>query len=116
MIFNQDSQRREGPAFRGRRIARNQNAGRLFPNQPCDFAVANPENRRAAPPYPAMLYLHMHSKEQWNPLIRRRTTGLVPRPLVESTRLRNVRFRRRPVARIAFGRHTMAGAVLSAEA
>src|SRR5262249_47272490 len=58
-------------------------------------------------PYLAMALLYKRSNRLWHFLIRHRLTGLVWRPMVEWTRLRHLRFRRRleaadqPAAHIA---------------
>jgi radical SAM superfamily enzyme YgiQ (UPF0313 family) len=54
-----------------------------------------PADWRAVPPYLAMSYLYKRSNRFWHFLIRRRLTAAVWRPLVEWTRRRHVRFRRR---------------------
>jgi len=46
-------------------------------------------------PYLAMSYLYKRSNRIWHFLIRYRLTAFVWRPLVELTRLRHLRFRRR---------------------
>ncbi len=58
-----------------------------------------PADWRAVPPYLAMSYLYKRSNGLWHLLIRHRLTGLVWRPLVEWTRRRHLRFRRRLAAR-----------------
>jgi len=73
-----------------------------------------PDDWHAVPPYLAMSYLDKRSNRLWNLLIRRRLTGPVWRPLVEWTRRRHLRFRRRLEARTVPGEHAMAGAVVSA--
>ena len=50
---------------------------------------------RAVLPYLAMSYLYKRSNRFWHFLIRHRLTAAVWRPLVEWTRRRHVRFRRR---------------------
>ena len=47
------------------------------------------------PPYLAMSYLYKKSNRLWPLLIRHRLTHVVWRPLVEMSRRRHVRFRRR---------------------
>jgi len=54
-----------------------------------------PADPAAVLPYLAMSYLYKKSNRLWYYLIRHRLTGLVWRPLVEWTRLRHLRFRRR---------------------
>jgi radical SAM superfamily enzyme YgiQ (UPF0313 family) len=54
-----------------------------------------PSDPRAVPPYLAMSYLYKRSNRFWHFLIRRRLTGAAWRPLVEWTRRRHLRFRRR---------------------
>jgi radical SAM superfamily enzyme YgiQ (UPF0313 family) len=54
-----------------------------------------PRDLRAILPYLAMSYLYKRSNRLWNWLIRRQLTATVWRPLVEGTRRRHVRFRRR---------------------
>ena len=60
-----------------------------------------PADPRAVPPYLAMSYLYKRSNRLWPFLIRHRLTHLVWRPLVEVSRRRHVRFRRRLSARHA---------------
>jgi hypothetical protein len=52
-------------------------------------------------PYLAMSYLYKRSNRIWHFLIRYRLTAFVWRPLVELTRLRHLRFRRRLAERNA---------------
>jgi len=64
------------------------------------FSVASiwrrrPADWRAVAPYLAMSVLYKRSNWLWRHLIRHRLTGPVWRPLVEWTRRRHVRFRRR---------------------
>jgi radical SAM superfamily enzyme YgiQ (UPF0313 family) len=54
-----------------------------------------PDDPRAVLPYLAMSYLYKRSNRFWHFLIRRRLTATAWRPLVEWTRRRHVRFRRR---------------------
>jgi len=61
--------------------------GSIWRRRPTDF--------RAVLPYLAMSYLYKRSNRLWHYLIRRRLTACVWRPLVEWTRRRHVRFRRR---------------------
>jgi radical SAM superfamily enzyme YgiQ (UPF0313 family) len=58
-----------------------------------------PDDPRAVAPYLAMSYLYKRSNFFWHMLIRHRLTALVWRPLVEGTRRRHLRFRRRLEAR-----------------
>ncbi len=73
-----------------------------------------PADWRAVPPYLAMSYLYKRSNRLWHFLIRHRLTALVWRPLVELTRQRHLRFRRRLEARPLAGNQVRAGAVVSA--
>ncbi len=54
-----------------------------------------PRDWRAVPPYLAMSYLYKRSNRLWHLLIRRQLVHAVWRPLVELTRLRHARFRKR---------------------
>jgi radical SAM superfamily enzyme YgiQ (UPF0313 family) len=54
-----------------------------------------PTDPRAVLPYLAMSYLYKRSNRFWHLLIRHRLTAVAWRPLVEWTRRRHVRFRRR---------------------
>lgn len=54
-----------------------------------------PRDLHAVLPYLAMSYLYKRSNRFWHQLIRRRLTAAVWRPLVELTRRRHLRFRRR---------------------
>ncbi|MEM8884338.1 MAG: radical SAM protein [Planctomycetota bacterium] len=54
-----------------------------------------PRDVRAVPAYLAMCYLYKRSNRFWHLLIRRRWTARAWRPLVEITRRRHLRFRRR---------------------
>lgn len=58
-----------------------------------------PRDVQAVLPYLAMSYLYKRSNRAWHWLIRKRLTATVWRPLVEWTRRRHVRFRRRLAAR-----------------
>lgn len=60
-----------------------------------------PRDWRAVPAYLAMSYLYKRSNRFWHWLIRYRLTGLIWRPLIELSRRRHLRFRRRLAARIA---------------
>ncbi len=73
-----------------------------------------PADWRAVPPYLAMSYLYKRSNRLWHLLIRHRLTGPVWRPLVEWTRRRHLRFRRRLESRPAAADRAMAGAIVSA--
>ena len=57
-----------------------------------------PDDPSAVLPYLAMSYLYKRSNALWHLLIRHRLTGPVWRPLVESTRRRHLRFRKRLAA------------------
>ena len=54
-----------------------------------------PDNWRAVGPYLAMSYLYKRSNWLWHFLIRHRLTAVVWKPLVERTRRRHLKFRRR---------------------
>jgi hypothetical protein len=54
-----------------------------------------PQDARAVLPYLAMSYLYKRSNLFWRLLIRHRLTAAVWRPLVEKTRRRHLKFRRR---------------------
>jgi radical SAM superfamily enzyme YgiQ (UPF0313 family) len=54
-----------------------------------------PQDVRAVLPYLAMSYLYKRSNPFWHLLIRRRLTAAAWRPLVELTRRRHLKFRRR---------------------
>jgi radical SAM superfamily enzyme YgiQ (UPF0313 family) len=54
-----------------------------------------PQDPRAVPAYLAMSYLYKRSNRLWHLLIRHRLTAVVWRPLVEWTRRRHVKFRKR---------------------
>ncbi|QDV35075.1 B12-binding domain-containing radical SAM protein [Tautonia plasticadhaerens] len=73
-----------------------------------------PEDWRAVPPYLAMAYLYKRSNWLWHRLIQSRMTGPVWRPLVEWTRRRHLRFRRRLGACPTFPDGEMAGSVVPA--
>jgi radical SAM superfamily enzyme YgiQ (UPF0313 family) len=66
---------------------------RLFSN--ASIWRRRPRDWRAVPAYLAMSYLYKRSNWLWHPLIKYRLTAKVWRPLVELTRVRHVRFRRR---------------------
>jgi len=73
-----------------------------------------PSDIRAVPAYLAMSYLYKRSNRLWNALIRRRSTARVWRPLVELSRRRHLRFRRRLARRSALAPATRAESVVSA--
>jgi radical SAM superfamily enzyme YgiQ (UPF0313 family) len=54
-----------------------------------------PPDRSAILPYLGMTYLYKHANPLWEFLIRKRLVSLVWRPLVEATRWRHLRYRRR---------------------
>ena len=66
---------------------------RLFSHR--SIWLRRPRDVRAVLPYLAMSYLYKRSNRFWHLLIRSQQTARVWRPLVESTRRRHVRFRRR---------------------
>jgi radical SAM superfamily enzyme YgiQ (UPF0313 family) len=70
-----------------------------------------PSDWRAVPAYLAMSYLYKRSNRLWQWLIRRRLTAMVWRPLIEISRRRHLRFRKKLAA--SSGAHT-AGTVVSA--
>src|SRR5262245_3281056 len=72
-----------------------------------------PHDLQAVLPYLAMSYLYKRSNRVWHWLIRRGLTATVWRPLVEWTRRRHVRFRRR-LATVAESSVGQAGAVVTA--
>lgn len=57
-----------------------------------------PRDWRAVPAYLAMSYLYKRSNRIWHWLIRHRLTAIVWRPLIELSRRRHLRFRRRLAA------------------
>ena len=71
-----------------------------------------PADVRAVLPYLAMSYLYKRSNLIWHLLIRYRLTSTVWRPLVELTRRRHVRFRRRLAE--TSDPHAVAGSVVAA--
>ncbi len=71
-----------------------------------------PSDARAVPPYLLMSYLYKRANPLWSFLIRRRLTGPVWRPIVELSRRRHLRFRRRLLASGSVG--ASAGNVVSA--
>jgi radical SAM superfamily enzyme YgiQ (UPF0313 family) len=89
--------------FRPRRLAVDQLAEgyawcyrRLFSHR--SIWRRRPADWKAVPAYLAMSYLYKRSNRFWHFLIRRRWTSAVWRPLVEWTRRRHIRFRRRLAA------------------
>jgi hypothetical protein len=72
---------------------------RLF--SPASIWRRRPLDWRAVAPYLAMSYLYKRSNRFWHLLIRADVTHAVWQPLVELTRRRHVRFRRRLAARTA---------------
>jgi len=72
-----------------------------------------PDDIRAILPYLAMSYLYKRSNPMWHLLIRYRLTAAVWNPLVEVTRRRHVRFRRRLAATTA-AKPEMARSVVTA--
>ncbi|HEX5421182.1 MAG TPA: radical SAM protein [Gammaproteobacteria bacterium] len=70
-----------------------------------------PEDWRAVLPYLAMSYLYKRSNRLWHLLIRYRMTAAVWRPLIELSRRRHLKFRRRLAA--AAGRGS-SGSIISA--
>lgn len=72
-----------------------------------------PEDARAVLPYLAMSYLYKRSNWLWRLLIRYRLTARLWRPLVEATRRRHLRYRRRLAGRCE-ARPQCAGAVVAA--
>jgi radical SAM superfamily enzyme YgiQ (UPF0313 family) len=73
-----------------------------------------PEDWRAVPPYLAMSYLYKRSNLLWHLLIQHRLTGPVWRPLVEWTRRRHLKFRRRLEIQVDGREPHRAGTVVSA--
>jgi radical SAM superfamily enzyme YgiQ (UPF0313 family) len=73
-----------------------------------------PQDWRAVAPYLAMSYLYKRSNLLWHLLIRHRLTARMWRPLVEGTRRRHLKFRRRLEARTAPATASRASAVVSA--
>jgi radical SAM superfamily enzyme YgiQ (UPF0313 family) len=74
---------------------------RLF--TPASIWQRRPEDWRAVLPYLAMSLVYKKSNLIWHWLIRSQLTGRVWRPLVDLTRRRHLRFRRRLAARLAGG-------------
>ncbi len=73
-----------------------------------------PQDWRAVAPYLAMSYLYKRSNLLWHFLIRHRLTAGMWRPLVESTRKRHLKFRRRLEAPPMHQGISRAAAVVSA--
>jgi radical SAM superfamily enzyme YgiQ (UPF0313 family) len=73
-----------------------------------------PQDPQAVVPYLAMSYLYKRSNLLWHMLIRHKLTARVWRPLVEGTRRRHLRFRRRLEAQASSGRSPRASTVVSA--
>ena len=73
-----------------------------------------PADWRAVLPYLGMSYLYKRSNRFWLFLIQHRLTGRVWRPLVERTRRRHLRFRRRLAALPVAGGSVRAGSLTSA--
>lgn len=69
---------------------------RLFSN--ASIWRRRPRDWRAVPAYLAMSYLYKRSNRFWHLLIKHQMTALAWRPLVELTRRRHLRFRRRLAA------------------
>ncbi len=70
---------------------------RLFSHR--SIWARRPRDVRAVLPYLAMSYLYKRSNRFWHQLIRHQLTAMTWRPLVEATRRRHVRFRRRLAGR-----------------
>jgi len=73
-----------------------------------------PRDWRSVAPYLAMSYLYKRSNMFWYFLIRHRLTHWVWRPLVEITRRRHLRYRRRLMISEEASRRVGAGAIISA--
>jgi radical SAM superfamily enzyme YgiQ (UPF0313 family) len=73
-----------------------------------------PADLHAVLPYLAMSYLYKRSNRLWHLLIRHRLTARVWRPLVEWTRRRHIKFRRRLAAQPERGAPVRAAAIFSA--
>jgi radical SAM superfamily enzyme YgiQ (UPF0313 family) len=73
-----------------------------------------PHDWRAVPAYLAMSYLYKRCNRLWPILIRHNLTGRVWRPLIELSRLRQLRFRRRLEVGVASGAATRPGMVVAA--
>jgi radical SAM superfamily enzyme YgiQ (UPF0313 family) len=85
---------------------------RLFSHR--SIWARRPADWRAVAPYLAMSYLYKRSNRLWHLLIRHRLTGPVWGPLVEWTRQRHLRFRRRLELSACGARCPDEGAVVSA--
>jgi radical SAM superfamily enzyme YgiQ (UPF0313 family) len=73
-----------------------------------------PRDWGAVAPYLAMSYLYKRSNFLWHLLIRHRLTARVWLPLVEATRRRHLRFRRRLASRLTASSSPRAAAVVPA--
>ena len=73
-----------------------------------------PRDVRAIVPYLAMSYLYKRSNRFWHQLIRSQLTAIAWRPLVEATRRRHLRFRKRLAADANYGPSSMTGNVVTA--
>ncbi|MHC4675345.1 MAG: DUF4070 domain-containing protein, partial [Planctomycetota bacterium] len=73
-----------------------------------------PQSVRAVLPYLAMCYLYKRSNRIWPFLIGHRLTGLVWGPLIECSRRRHLRYRRRLIERESKDLPITTGTVLSA--
>lgn len=73
-----------------------------------------PEDPTSVLPYLAMSYLYKRSNRLWYHLIRHRMTARVWRPIVEVTRRRHLRFRRRLASAAIGERSIRGGSVVSA--
>jgi hypothetical protein len=85
---------------------------RLF--SPRSIWRRRPRDWRSVAPYLAMSYLYKRSNFFWYLLIRHRLTHLAWRPLVEITRRRHLRFRRRLMSSNDASRQAGIGTVISA--
>jgi len=81
---------------------------RLFSHR--SIWARRPSDWRAVPSYLAMSYLYKRSNRLWHAIIRRRWTAAAWRPLVELSRRRHVRYRKRLLA----GEPQRASSVVSA--
>jgi hypothetical protein len=73
-----------------------------------------PRDWRSVLPYLGMSYLYKRANGLWPILIRHNLTARVWRPLVEITRRRHVRFRRRLALAAASAEHLPPGTVVAA--
>jgi hypothetical protein len=73
-----------------------------------------PRDRRAVPAYLAMSYLYKRSNRLWPFLIERGWTARAWRPLIEISRRRHVRFRKRLAARCPSAKDSRSSIVVSA--